>query len=162
VPRQLRLGVGGFGLGARRFRAWALAASAPYRSGRRVCDGAERIARRQARSPTRRPPGSATGSSPIPGVLGEQARPLVVMAACHGVPESLIDHGLTGVRLIIWERLERPSRILLGLAAKIVAWQQTTNYEDRRNFNILTIGSPDVVQMPRSTEQYIFPPIPSL
>jgi hypothetical protein len=32
----------------------------------------------------------------------------------------LIDRGLTGVRLIIWERLERPSTILLGLAAKIV------------------------------------------
>ena len=94
--------------------AWVLAASAPYRSGRHVCDGAYRA---------RCPPAGAIANALFAGLgqqeaalfqarLVKQARPLGVMAACHGVPESktdgrsagrraestLIDRGLTGVR----------------------------------------------------------------
>jgi hypothetical protein len=117
--------------------AWVLAASAPYRSGRHVCDGAYRA---------RCPPAGAIANAPSAGLgqqeaalfqarLVKQARPLGVMAACHGVPRKQNRWPLSGSSCRInTDRSRPPGRAadhlgaastsvqdLLGLAAKIVA-----------------------------------------
>jgi hypothetical protein len=175
--RQIRLGVGGFGLGARRFRLgacrkrslsiwpprmrWCLPSALP--AGRRDRQRAVRRAR-------------PTGSGPVPGALGETGTPPGRHGCLSRRPRKQnrwplsgspcrIDTDrsrLTGVRLIIWGRLARLCRICSVSLPRLWHEQRTTYYEARRNFNILNVGSLDVVQIRRSTEQYIFLPTPSL
>jgi hypothetical protein len=62
--------------------------------------------------------------APWPSCLRATASPKAKQMAAQRVAvqnRHPVDRGLWDAQLIIWERLERRSRILLGLAAKIVA-----------------------------------------
>lgn len=149
--------------------AWVLAASAPYRSGRHGLPSALPAGRRDRQRAVRR--ARPTGSGPVPGALGETGTPPGRHGCLPRRPRKQNRWPLSGSPCRIDTDRSRPhGRARLARLCRICSvslprlWheQRTSYYEGRRNFNILNVGSLDVVQIRRSTEQYIFLPTPSL